>query len=200
MTLSTWLAVVLLCVAGAVTPGPSVALVLKHTLAGGRRAGITTGIAHAAGIGIYAFVSVLGLGFLLTRFPHFHDGLRWAGFAFLLWLGLASLLAKPQPATAAANHHHGHPARDGFLMAFLNPAAFVFFFALFSQLVTAATPLPAKLAYALTATCIDMGWYVSVAWLFSRPAWLARLERHALLMERLFGVLLLGTALTFLRQ
>lgn len=200
MTLATWFAVVLLCVAGAVTPGPSVALVLKHTLADGRKSGLITSISHAAGIGIYAFLSALGLGFLLDHFPHFHDGLRWSGFAFLLWLGATSLLKHNAPVSPKSTHLHSHPARDGFLMAFLNPAAFVFFFALFSQLVTPATPLFAKLAYALTATLIDMSWYMSVAWFFSRPAWLARLERHGLWLERVFGLLLLGLALTFIWQ
>src|SRR5690554_7532365 len=75
-------------------------------------------------------------------------------------------------------------------MACLNPKAAIFFIALFSQIVGPETPLIAKLGYAFTAMVVDMSWYMTVAWLFSRPNWLRWLQRYSHWLERIFGVLL----------
>jgi threonine/homoserine/homoserine lactone efflux protein len=196
MLLHVWLTVVGICLLGAMSPGPSVALVLKHTLASGRRQGMICGIAHGAGIGLYAFLSVLGLAALITTSPLLFPALQLAGAVYLIWLGLQGLRATgPRLAGQTATPHApGNAVSSGFLMAFLNPKAALFFFALFSQVIDPATPLAGKLGYAATAMVIDMGWYVSVAWLFSRPRWLGKLERYSLWFERLFGVVLLTVA------
>src|SRR5690554_7682097 len=76
-------------------------------------------------------------------------------------------------------------------MACLNPKAAIFFIALFSQIVGPETPLIAKLGYAFTAMVVDMSWYITVAWLFSRPNWLRWLQRYSHWLERIFGVLLI---------
>lgn len=191
MILSTWLTVVTICILGAMSPGPSLALVLKHTLGGGRRNGMITGICHGLGVGVYAMLTVFGLAAVITASPLLFHSLQWAGAFYLAWLGVQGLMAKPRniesgsTATSAAT-----AARNGFLMAFLNPKGAVFFIALFSQVVSVDTSLIAKMGYALTATLIDMSWYILVAWLFSRPQWLAWLQRNTVWIDRIFGVIL----------
>lgn len=195
MILSTWLTVVTICILGAMSPGPSLALVLKHTLGGGRRNGMITGICHGLGVGLYAMLTVLGLAAVITASPLLFHTLQWAGALYLAWIGVHGLMAKPRTidsgraATSALT-----AARDGFLMAFLNPKGAVFFIALFSQVVSVDTSLIAKMGYALTATIIDISWYVIVAWLFSRPQWLAWLQRNTVWIDRIFGVILLALA------
>ena len=81
------------------------------------------------------------------------------------------------------------------MVAFLNPKVAVFFIALFSQVIGPDTSPLAKLVYALTAMVIDMAWYLLVAWSFSNPRWLQKLQEHAVWLERLFGVVLLALAL-----
>ncbi|MGM0570987.1 LysE family translocator [Marinobacter sp.] len=195
MTLTTWLAVVTICTLGAMSPGPSLALVLKQTLAGGRGNGMIVALSHGIGIGLYAFLSIIGLAAVITTSPTLFAVLQWSGAAYLAWIGFRGLTAKrgetgdlPEiPTTASA-------ARDGFMLAFLNPKVAVFFIALFSQVVGPGTPLLAKLAYAATAMVIDIGWYTIVAWLFSSPRLLASLKRNVVWLERFFGVLLIALA------
>lgn len=195
MTLTTWLAVVTICTLGAMSPGPSLALVLKQTLAGGRGNGMIVAASHGIGIGLYAFLSIIGLAAVITASPALFAALQWGGAAYLAWLGFKGLTARkgeagelPEvPTTASA-------ARDGFLLAFLNPKVAVFFIALFSQVVGPDTPLLAKLAYAATAMVLDIGWYMIVAWLFSSPRLLAGLKRNVVWLERFFGVLLIALA------
>lgn len=195
MALATWLAVVSICVLGAMSPGPSLAVVLKQTLGGGRRNGVVAALLHAFGVGLYALLSILGLAAVITASPVAFAALQWGGAAYLVWLGIKGLRARVDPegnlpdvpTTASA-------ARDGFLVVFLNPKIAVFFLALFSQVVGVDTSFPAKLGYAATAMVIDGSWYLIVVWLFSQPRWLDRLRRHTVWLERLFGVILVALA------
>lgn len=195
MTLATWLTVVTICILGAMSPGPSLAIVLKQTLTGGRRNGMITAVTHGLGVGLYAFLSILGLAAVITTSPLAFAVLQWGGAFYLAWLGIKSLTAKPQgnseppspPTTASA-------AMDGFLVVFLNPKVAVFFLALFSQVVGTDTSMAAKLGYATTAMIIDGGWYLVVTWLFSNPRWLALLRSKLIWFERIFGAILVALA------
>lgn len=195
MTLATWLTVVTICALGAMSPGPSLALVLRQTLAGGRRNGMIAAISHGAGIGLYAFLSIVGLAAVITASPALFHGLQWAGAGYLAWLGLRGLMARPGEAGELPEIPTStSAARDGFMLAFLNPKVAVFFIALFSQVVGPQTPVLAKLGYAATAMVIDTVWYLIVAWLFSNPRLLASLKRNVVWLERFFGILLIALA------
>ena len=195
MDLTTWLTVVVICSLGAMSPGPSLAVVLRHTLAGGRLNGSVAAVTHGVGIGLYAFACISGLAFLVTTSPRVFTAFQWSGAAYMAWLGIRSLMASPPqtdsppevPTTASAG-------RDGFLIAFLNPKIAIWFIALFSQVIGPDTSLPERSAYAATAWFIDTAWYLLVAWLFSSPLWIHRLQAKTLWFERLFGVILLALA------
>ena len=192
MIFSIWLTVVSICLLGAMSPGPSLALVLKHTLNGGRYQGMITGVAHGFAVGIYAILSVVGLAAVIHNLPWLFTSIQWAGAFFLAWIGFQGLRKKTVIVSTKVNDSDlSHAARDGFLMACLNPKAAIFFIALFSQIVGPETPLIAKLGYAFTAMVVDMSWYMTVAWLFSRPSWLRWLQRYSHWLERIFGVLLI---------
>lgn len=195
MTLATWMTIVTICILGALSPGPSLALVMKQTLTGGRRNGVVTALAHGLGVGIYAFLSILGLAAIITASPTAFAILQWGGAGYLAWLGVKGLLARSDSNSAVAEVPSSKSAaRDGFLIAFLNPKIAVFFLALFSQVVGTDTSLLAKFGYAATALVIDTGWYLLVAWLFSNPRWLDALKQRAVWFERVFGAVLVGLA------
>lgn len=195
MNLATWLAVVSICALGAMSPGPSLAVVLRQTLAGGRVNGCVAALTHGLGIGLYALACISGIAFLVTASPALFTGLQWAGAAYLAWLGIQGIRARPGTDDALAETPTtGSAARDGFMIVFLNPKIAVFFIALFSQVIGSDTSLPARLGYAATAMIIDAGWYLMVAWGFSNPVWLPRLQARAVWLERAFGVVLLALA------
>lgn len=195
MSLATWLAVVSICILGAMSPGPSLAVVLKQTLSGGRRNGVAAALAHCFGVGLYALLSILGLATIVTTSPLAFSILQWGGAGYLGWLGFKGLLAPSNPEGELPDVPTTTSAvRDGFLIVFLNPKIAVFFLALFSQVVGVETSLAAKLGYAATAMVIDGAWYVIVARLFSNPRWFERLKKNAVWFERLFGVILVALA------
>jgi len=201
MTLTTWLTVATICAFGAMSPGPSLAVVLRHTLGGGRRHGCIAALTHAAGIGTYAFACISGLAFVITKSPGVFQVFQWAGAAYLAWLGIRGLMAKAQPESALPPAPTTtSAARDGFLIVFLNPKVAVFFIALFSQVIGPETPLLARMGYAVTAMLIDGLWYLVVAWSFSNPRWLSQLQQKAVWFERIVGVILLALAFRLLLE
>ena len=65
MTFFLWSQFAIVCIIGAMSPGPSLAVVIRNNINYNRLAGILTSIGHGLGIGVYATLSVLGLGFIL---------------------------------------------------------------------------------------------------------------------------------------
>lgn len=193
MTLTAWLTIVGICFLGAMSPGPSLAVVLKHTLSGSRKQGYVAAITHGLGVGLYALICISGLAVVITTSEFLFALFQWAGAAYLIWLGIKGLRAQPtqQPLQM---HNVSSAARDGFMIVFLNPKIAVFFIALFAQVVGTETTYLAKFVYAATAMFIDGFWYVLVAWLMGNQRWLGLLQRQAVWLDRLFGVVLIALA------
>lgn len=198
---------------GAMSPGPSLAVVLRQTLNGGRKDGLITAIAHGLGFGLYALACISGIAFVITTAAVLFTGLQWLGAGFLIWLGIKGLRAEAPvaPADAAAPEttgatgaassdtlsaapHASSAFRDGFLIVFLNPKIAVFLIAVFSQVIGDHTTGMERLVYVATAMFIDMAWYMIVAWLFSNPLWLGSLQKNSVWLERIFGVILIALA------
>ncbi|HEA3085813.1 LysE family translocator [Aeromonas dhakensis] len=198
MELTSWLALAAICVMGAISPGPSLALIIRNTVQGGQGHGVATALGHGFGVGIYALITALGLAILITQTPLLFDVIRYGGAAFLAWLGVKALLAKPAKGEASEEVHQlrgRQGAFEGFMVAFLNPQLAVFFIALFSQFVHADTGWREGGIMMLTAGGIDAVWYVLVALVLSRGPVLAWLKAKSLVIDKVSGLVLLGLAL-----
>ena len=200
MTLANWFPLALICLMGAMSPGPSLALILRNTLQGGRRQGMATALGHGAGVGLYALLTAMGLSLLLTRTPWLFELIRYAGALFLALLGLQALLPQKPKAEATSQHatSRRRGALEGLAVAFLNPQLAIFFLALFSQFVQQQTSWAQGGLLLLTAGGIDALWYLLVAGIFSHGHLLPWLTRHQRQLQRLSGLLLLAIALRVL--
>ncbi|MBE0509937.1 MAG: LysE family translocator [Chromatiales bacterium] len=195
-----WLSLAGICLLGAMSPGPSLAVIVRHSVRGGRREGIIAAWAHGAGIGLYALLSVLGIAALLLAAPGLLWGLQTGGALFLLYLawqgGRSALSGAPVADKPGIGSRQA--GRDGFLMAFLNPKTGLFFIALFSQFVVPGQALPSKLGMAALAMGIDTLWYLLVALLLGSGIARAGFLRWQRPLEGLFALLLAGLALRML--
>ncbi len=194
MTLTAWLTILGICCLGAMSPGPSLAVVLKHTLAGGRTQGMITAVTHGLGVGLYAFVCISGLAVVIVTSQTLFTALQWSGAAYLLWLGIKGLFSRSNPNQPLPEVEAHKAAQDGFMIVFLNPKIAVFFIALFSQVVGTDTTVLGKITYASTAMVVDGSWYIVVVWLFSNERWLAKLQEKRIWLDRIFGAVLVGLA------
>ena len=160
LTLITWVLLASASLAGAASPGPSVALLSKTVLDGGRRAGVVFSLAHGLGIFFYAFLVAFGLSVTFSLIPFLVDFLTVAGLVFLLWLAYIMLSSSfalsdsDQQTFQISNTLFGNFG-SGFLIVFLNPKIALFFLAIFTQFVGDASSFQAKAIMVFTATIID---------------------------------------------
>lgn len=197
MPFSLWLSLAAICTVGAMSPGPSLALVLRHTLGGGRLPGVTAGLFHALGVGFYALLTVLGLGALMARFPLLFEIVSIGGAVYLAWLGVKALRAGKAAALTpeAAVTTRRQAAREGVLVALANPKLILFFVALLSQFVNPEMSAAARAIIVVTAMVIDASWYVLVAVALSQSRVLEWLRARSHWINRITGVMLIGLAL-----
>ncbi|MFC6673701.1 LysE family translocator [Marinobacterium aestuariivivens] len=198
MTWMSWLSLCAICCAGALSPGPSLAVVLRHTMGGGRSHGILAGLFHAFGVGLWALATVAGLSLLIVQSPGLYQLLTWAGAGYLAWLGLKALRSAGQAPLAWGGGDPVSAMRaglDGFMISLFNPKLAVFFLALFSQFVTPDMTMTGQALMVATAAVIDGLWYSLVALVLSRSDVLSRLGKRARLIDRITGVILLLLAL-----
>lgn len=200
MTPASWSSLAAVCLLGAMSPGPSLALVLRHTLSHSRRHGVAAALAHGLGVGLYAGLTAAGLGALYQQTPALRDVISIAGALYLLHLAwrawrAGSHASALQTETYAAGESIWRAGTDGFLMAFLNPKVAVFFLALFSQFLTPDTGGQTKVLMAIMAAGVDATWYSVVACGLSRTPTFGALRRHASVIDRITAALLAAIAL-----
>lgn len=198
MEFHLWLSLAVICVMGALSPGPSLAVVVKNTLFGGSVQGYATAISHGAGVALYAALTALGIGVLIVESPVLFGFIQYAGAAFLVYLGIKALLSKKQNISFddAADHNDVDKQqingwRDGFLIAFLNPKLAIFFLALFSQFVDESASSEQKIIMISTVGIIDTFWYLLVAYTFSRGPILEKLKRNSHIIDKITGTFLI---------
>lgn len=197
------LAVTLL--AGAASPGPSLALVIRHTLKGGPKSGLTVALAHGLGIWFYALAVVFGVATLLTHLSGMMLAVQFTGTVFLCYLGTGMIRSGWSSSSEASLSSPiekavdtGSYFRDGFLIVFLNPKIMVFFLAVFSQFLTSSQCLMAQVYAASLAGVIDALWYAMIVVLVSEGRVFGWLQRYRNRLDIFFGLVLWGVSITIL--
>ena len=151
------------CAMGAISPGPSLAVVIRNTISGGRAQGVMTGIGHGIGLGIYAFIAVMGLTSVLFHNENTFLILQWAGAIFLIWIAFNMITNKTSESSRTYDGSGRRGFIEGFMIAFLNPKILVFFMAIFSQFINNDISNIDRIIVAVLAGIIDTFWYVMVA-------------------------------------
>lgn len=198
MTLNDWLTVAAFCLLGAISPGPSLAVILRHTMTGSRRNGMAAAVAHGAGVGIYAFAVAMGLGHLIAQYPEAYQAMTYLGAAYLAWLGIQMLRSSASHKGDEKNQvipSAKVTLRDGFLIVFSNPQLIIMLAALFSQFIQPGQSYAIGLLLAATAWIIDTCWYLAVAIGLSHSKILPWLQTHALWINRISALFLVLIAL-----
>ncbi len=203
MDLLHWLSLASICLLGAMTPGPSLAVVLKHTISGSRKNGVYTSVFHGLGVGVYAVLTVLGMAIIIKETPWLFNLIRYSGIAFLLWLSFKALTSSATSSEQVSNINKPtlqKSAYEGFMIAFLNPKLAIFFIALFSQFINEGSLWQEKVIMVITVGGFDIIWYCLIALVFSQSNMIDKLKRNSNIIEKTTGValLLLATKMLFI--
>jgi homoserine/homoserine lactone efflux protein len=131
MTTDSFLAFVLAATALALVPGPTVTVVIANSLKHGTRAGLLNVLGTQMGLAIWLGIAALGLGAAIKLMGVWFDVLRYAGAAYLVWIGIKLFLSKGDLALATNRARpNGSFFLQGFVVIMSNPKMLVLFGAL----------------------------------------------------------------------
>jgi leucine efflux protein len=184
-------------------PGPGTFALLTSTAKGGFRAGAAATLGVIVGDQCLLWLAVAGVAALLASHAWLFDGVRYAGGAYLAWLGLKLLLSRGQGGGSPIRIEPHHYARQAFLITLLNPKAIVFYMAFFPLFIDPARHLglPTFVAMAATIAVITAVYCLSLCWFAQVVAKQVRAhQRLASLLERLAGLFLIAFSWRLLRD
>ena len=174
---------------------------MSNSLASGFRRTIWGILGQQAALVIHVMVVALGVGVLVASSPAAFNAIRYAGAAYLVYLGIRQVLSKPQAGQDAAESLRNEPAwsmfRRGLWVNLLNPKAIVFFLAFMPQFIRPEQPLlPQYVVLTATVVVID----ILVMWFFFATAAKSfqRFTRTAggqQVLNRIFGTLFVGVGI-----
>jgi len=198
---SLWLA---LAGAGALisfTPGAGAINTMSNSLNAGFRRSIWGILGQQAALVVHVLIVALGVGVLVSGSPLAFNIIRYAGAAYLVYLGIRQFLSKPAVQEEQAAASTFEPAvsifRRGFWVNLLNPKAIVFFLAFTPQFIRPEESLITQYAI-LTATIVAID--ILVMWFFFAAAArsfqrFTQTERGQLVLSKVFGVLFVGVGI-----
>ncbi|MGP5710648.1 LysE family translocator [Vreelandella alkaliphila] len=182
-----------------VSPGVDTLLVIRNTARGGVRDGVATSIAICCGLFVHATISALGISLILLQSAWAFHMLKLVGAAYLIWLGVSSLLAArrgtPLPVqgvmTSGSPVPFWQPIKEGLLSNVLNPKTVVFYMAFLPQFISPSDPALLKsLWLAGVHFVIANIWQISVVLMVGGASkWLAS-ARFAQTLNAATGVVL----------
>ena len=179
------------------TPGPSLALVVRNTIFGGRWYGITTGIGHGIGFSIYAFAAATGIAVVVGNYPKITGTLHVIGFIVLLYLAINFLRVSSTDNRFDAENEEVPERRlsiafiQGFSLAFFNPKILAWMLTMFVPFIDASMSTQTLMGMGFLGLFTDGGWYIAVATILSQGRLLDVVRQHEAVVTRAIGVVLL---------
>jgi threonine/homoserine/homoserine lactone efflux protein len=197
ISIENWSTLALVLILGAMTPGPSLALVVRNTIFGGRWYGITTGIGHGIGFSIYAFAAATGIAVVVGNYPKITGTLHVIGFIVLLYLAINFLRVSSTDNRFDAENEEVPERRlsiafiQGFSLAFFNPKILAWMLTMFVPFIDASMSTQTLMGMGFLGLFTDGGWYMAVATILSQGRLLDVVRQHEAVVTRAIGVVLL---------
>ena len=190
-----WVQFASICIVGAMSPGPSMALIIRNSIKYGRVSGLLSSIGHAIGIGIYASISVVGLQIILINNIFVFNTIQFCGSIFLLILGILFLKNSGEKLSLEDDQKNLNSFIQGFAISILNPKILIWFTAIFSQFIEASSTSMTKLTMVFMASSIDGIWYIIVTIVVTGFGLKQFLENNTKTIQIISGIVLIFISL-----
>ena len=200
MTLFTFVQVFTVCLIGAMSPGPSMAVVINNAIFKGRYNGILTSIGHGIGIVVYATFAVLSLGLIIKNNIFIFNSLKIFSIIFLFFIGLKSILNKEKFNLNKKDiRENAISFLQGFSIAILNPKILVWFIAIYSQFMSADNKLMFNIYLVSIAGIVDACWYIILTLAITTSPALSFFQTKVTIIQKIQGFffITLGLGLMF---
>ena len=198
MTFFLWSQFALVCLLGAMSPGPSLALIIRNSINFNRTSGIVASFAHGLGICVYATVTVIVLEFILKNSKTIFFVIQICGSLFLIILGLIFVFKKNNENQNDTYQIHSNSFAQGFFIAIINPKILIWFTAIYSQFIDINATFLNKTILVLTPSIIDAIWYSLVSILVTGYGLKEILNKKKFIIQKIIGILLILIAFSLI--
>jgi RhtB (resistance to homoserine/threonine) family protein len=182
---------------GAISPGPDFAIVTRNCLSGKFRVGVLTSLGIASALVIHLSYCILGIALLISQSSFLYYTLKYAGAAYLLYLGILMLKDKTSPEGSEENlkpflksKKRYPPFVSGFLCNLLNPKATLFILSIFTQYISPDTSLGVKVALGSLFPIISFLWFTALSYMLTHHLLQKHFQGFQVIITKIMGVFL----------
>ena len=188
MSLLIFLKIFAVCLLGAMSPGPSMVVVINNAIFKNRLNGILTSIGHGVGIGIYALFAVLGIALIIKTNLYVFNVIKFLSIIFLVYLGVNLMITDDKLEFDGKDINSGFTSfLQGLSISLLNPKIFIWFIAIYSQFMSVDNDMIFNTILILTASIIDAIWYVILTLLVTTNIALDFIKDKSVLLQKFVG-------------
>jgi len=198
MTFFIWSQFAIVCLVGAMSPGPSLAIVIRNNINFNRISGILTSIGHGLGIGVYATLAVLGLGLIIQANQTIFLLIQIIGLILLFFYGTIFILQKNSEEINQINQKQLSSFFQGFSIAIINPKILIWFTAVYSQFIYLEATFFFNTILVATASIIDALWYIFVSIIVTGYGLKNFLIEKKILIQKITGIVLIFISIALL--
>ncbi|MEW9796934.1 LysE family translocator [Alteromonas sp. CYL-A6] len=198
--LEEFITIALVHLVAVASPGPDFAIVVRNSIAYGRRIAMYTSLGIGVAILLHVGYSLVGLSMLIATTPWLYALFSYAAAAYLIYLAWGALRSGPGAGkiTGLKQVSSFMTASKafgvGFLTNGLNPKATLFFLSLFTAIIDVNTPFTVKLGYGIYLSAATGLWFCFLSYLLSTSKVADLIGSKGYWLDRLMGVLLIGLA------
>ena len=190
MTFLLFIQITFVCLLGAMSPGPSMMVVINNAIFKNKFNGILTAIGHGFGIGIYALFAVIGVGLIIKTNVFIFNSLKFLSIIFLFYLGIQAIIKKDQIEYDKTNIKSGMQSfLQGLSISILNPKIFIWFIAIYSQFMSLDNTYFFNISLVLIASIVDTLWYLLLVNLVTFHSILELIKNKSYQMQKIVGFL-----------
>ncbi len=181
-----------------ISPGPDFAVVLKTSLVHGRASALWVALGISVGIAFHAAYSIVGLAVIVSQSILLFNVIKYAGAAYLVWLGLKALRSSGEGSVNSASETPEKALsrlksfRQGLLTNILNPKATLYFLSLFTQVIDPNTAFVTKSGYGVFMVAATLVWFSLVAIFMTQRPIEALYQKAKTSIEKAFGIVLVA--------
>ena len=193
MSIYIFTKIFLVCLLGAMSPGPSMVVVINNAVFKNRFHGILTSLGHGIGISLYALFAVLGIALIIKTNLFVFNAIKIFSIIFLIYLGLKSILTSSNQLDFDRKNYKGSMTSffQGLSISLLNPKIFVWFLAIYSQFMSIDNDIIFNTYLILTAGIVDTIWYITLTYLVTSMIAVDFIKVKSKLLKKFIGYIFL---------
>jgi len=199
MTFLLFIQITFVCLLGAMSPGPSMVVVINNSIFKNKFNGILTALGHGFGIGVYALFAVIGISLIIKTNFYLFISLKILSIVFLFYLGIKALVKTDHVKFNEGRVKDGIQSFfQGLSISILNPKILIWFLAIYSQFMSLNNEVFFNLSLVLIASTVDALWYILLVNLVTSHSILELIKNKSYLIQKIVGYIFIVISLILL--